>query len=62
MSKAAALHVEDDDVPFRQAVLGELDVVEHAEDSHGIREVQFAVVELGQPVEQDVETFGGCVG
>lgn len=46
VADTAALHVEDDDVSLRQQILGQLDVVEHAEDTHGVCEVQLAVVEL----------------
>lgn len=39
MTETAALHVEDDDVALRQVVFRQLDVVEHAEHAHRVREV-----------------------
>lgn len=60
--QAAALHIEDDDVAFGQTVLRQLDVIEHAEDSDSISEVQLAVVEVGEPVEQDVIALTRLVG
>lgn len=51
MPEAASLHVEDDDVALREPVLGEFDIVEHAEHSNRIREVQLAVVQVSKPIQ-----------
>lgn len=62
VAKAAALHVEHDDVPFRQPVLGDPHIVEGEERLQTILKNQLGGVRVSQLVQQDLVALGSRLG
>lgn len=62
MTEWAALHVEHDDVPLSQAVLGDAHVVEREERRQRILEVDLGRVGVRQSVEEHLVALRGRLG
>lgn len=62
VTEAAPFHVEHDDVPFRQSILGDPHVVEGEERLQTVLKNQLGGVRVSQLVQQNLVALGSRLG